>query len=174
MDKQTCAKAIRNRRRQLSVEQKMRLDLAIRRRLEPYIRKGMIVAAYRALPDEVNLDWLLQETQATIIWPRVQGQTLEFVHSQTFVNSHRGIAEPTGTTIIPYREVDLFLVPLSVFRRDGYRIGYGGGYYDRVLQRSAAVSIGVAYHFQEADDWQADDWDERLSIIVTDRETIIP
>lgn len=79
----------------------------------------------------------------------------------------------TGAEIVA---PDLLLTPLLAFDRQGYRLGWGGGFYDRTLAalRAAgkATAIGVAFAAQEVDAVPRADYDARLDGIVTERETI--
>jgi 5-formyltetrahydrofolate cyclo-ligase len=76
------------------------------------------------------------------------------------------------------REVqpDVLLVPLLAFDRQGYRLGYGGGFYDRTLEKLRATkkvtAIGIAYAAQEVDSVLRDEHDQQLDWIMTERETI--
>ncbi len=76
--------------------------------------------------------------------------------------------------------LDLVLLPLVSFDRKGRRLGQGGGYYDRYFSRhrqgltQKPTLIGIAYDFQEFDCIPHDDWDVPLSVIVTQREVIVP
>lgn len=71
---------------------------------------------------------------------------------------------------------DLLLTPLLAFDRQGYRLGWGGGFYDRTLEKLRAAgdvtAIGVAFAAQEVDAVPRADYDARLDGIVTERETI--
>ncbi|MEK9673464.1 MAG: 5-formyltetrahydrofolate cyclo-ligase [Rhodospirillaceae bacterium] len=72
---------------------------------------------------------------------------------------------------------DMLIVPLLAFDRGGYRIGWGGGFYDRTLQKLRAaiprlLAIGAAYAAQEVDAVPRDQYDQRLDLIVTETETI--
>src|SRR4028119_1799642 len=53
-----------------------------------------------------------------------------------FVKNRYGISEPEEGEEIPREEIDVVFVPLLAFDKNGYRVGYGKGYYDRFLQRS--------------------------------------
>lgn len=89
------------------------------------------------------------------------------------VDGRFGIAEPDQTRpeVVPR----VVLVPLLAFDRRGMRLGYGGGYYDRTLallrQRGGVLAIGVAFAGLEVTEVPADENDERLDWIVTERET---
>lgn len=68
---------------------------------------------------------------------------------------------------------DILLVPLLAFDKTGYRLGWGGGFYDRTLagyqqQGRAVTSIGVAYAAQEVDHVPRDDYDVPLDWVVTE------
>ncbi len=71
---------------------------------------------------------------------------------------------------------DVLLVPLLAFDRKGFRLGYGGGFYDRTLEKLRALksvtAIGVAYSGQEVDAVPYDAFDQRLDWIMTEKETI--
>jgi 5-formyltetrahydrofolate cyclo-ligase len=67
-------------------------------------------------------------------------------------------------------EVDIFLVPGIVWDPFGYRIGFGGGYFDRLLARARAdaLKVGVAYDWQVIDRLEPDAWDVPVDRIVTE------
>jgi len=86
-----------------------------------------------------------------------------------------GILEPkkTNKKIIP----DLILVPLVAFDKRLNRIGYGGGYYDRILKKikknkRKAVSLGIAYSYQECNNVPINKYDFKLDYIFTERGII--
>ncbi len=70
---------------------------------------------------------------------------------------------------------DVLLVPLLAFDRKGFRLGYGGGFYDRTLEKlrtlKKVTAIGIAYAGQEMDTVPRDDFDQRLDWIMTEKET---
>ena len=75
-----------------------------------------------------------------------------------------------------FLEPEIVIVPLVAFTRDGGRLGYGGGFYDRTLEglraRAATLAIGFAYGAQEMDTLPLEPTDQRLDMIVTDTEVI--
>ena len=83
-----------------------------------------------------------------------------------------GVLEPTGAGIVPLMDLGraLICVPGVGFSRAGHRLGYGGGYFDRVLAAAGpeAVSAGLAYSFQVLDRIPQSPGDRRLNFIVTE------
>lgn len=73
-------------------------------------------------------------------------------------------------------DLDIIVVPGLVFTKDGYRIGYGGGYYDKFLSEvsSEVKKVGIVYSDFVVDDLPVDDHDLPVDLIMTERETIIP
>jgi 5-formyltetrahydrofolate cyclo-ligase len=80
--------------------------------------------------------------------------------------------EPEAAEVEP----DILLVPLLAFDRAGSRIGYGGGYYDRTIAqlrgRKAVVAVGLAFAAQEVSAVPITQGDERLNLVLTEREVI--
>ncbi|WP_413869230.1 5-formyltetrahydrofolate cyclo-ligase [Albidovulum sp.] len=80
----------------------------------------------------------------------------------------------TGEWIVP----EVLVVPLVAFDRRGYRLGYGGGFYDRTLEGlrtlGPVTAIGYAYGAQEMAEVPVEPTDQPLDLIVTEREVITP
>lgn len=73
------------------------------------------------------------------------------------------------------KSYDLMIVPLLGFDRNGNRLGYGGGYYDKFLARNKCQqTVGVAYSFQEVKDLPVEQHDQKLDLIITEKEVIKP
>ncbi len=79
---------------------------------------------------------------------------------------------PTAPEIVP----QLLLVPLLAFDRAGYRLGYGGGFYDRTIAKlraaDEALAVGVTFAALEVSAVPRDETDQPLDWIVTEREAI--
>lgn len=90
----------------------------------------------------------------------------------------------TGSYSIPEPDKDapafageqnaLCIVPALAFDKEGYRLGYGGGYYDKFLKIFKGVSLGVAYDSLIADRLPRGVYDMPVSIILTERRNIVP
>jgi 5-formyltetrahydrofolate cyclo-ligase len=80
---------------------------------------------------------------------------------------------PTETACVP----DLLVAPGLAFDRQGYRLGYGGGYYDRYLARPelrGTFCVGLCFAVQLIDELPHDPWDRRLHCVCTEEETLCP
>lgn len=75
-------------------------------------------------------------------------------------------------------EPDALIVPLLAFDTSGHRLGYGGGYYDRTLQalrrQRRIYAIGFAYGAQMTADLPVGPYDQRLDVVITENETLVP
>ena len=139
------------------------------------VRPGLIVAGYHAHQDEADPSLLLQalaEAGAHVAFPRVKakGQALEFhlvPYGENLQAGAYGIHEPLDHW--PRAVPDVVLVPLLAFDDHGYRLGYGGGYYDRTLAAlPRARAIGIAYAGQRMDFLPRDAHDYPLHAILTE------
>ena len=82
-----------------------------------------------------------------------------------------GIPEPISKKIV---YPDLLLVPIVAFDKKFNRIGYGGGYYDRYIEKikknKKVISIGLAYSFQKVQKILANKYDVKLDYVVTEKK----
>ena len=86
------------------------------------------------------------------------------------VSGAYGILEPNvDAPIIDPSLLDVVVVPGSVFDKKGYRTGYGGGYYDRFLENTDAIRVGVCFDFQLVDDVFPENHDKRMDFIITEK-----
>lgn len=94
------------------------------------------------------------------------------------LNRYR-ILEPVEPIVFPTQQLDVVLLPLVAFDRQGNRLGMGGGYYDRTFEflltepARKPILIGLAYEFQCVKQLPQDSWDVPLSAILTEKQIII-
>ena len=85
-----------------------------------------------------------------------------------------GIPEPEIKKIV---YPDILLIPLVAFDKNLNRLGYGGGYYDRLIEKLSKkkkfIKIGLAFSFQKIDKVPINAYDQKLDYIVTNKNTII-
>jgi 5-formyltetrahydrofolate cyclo-ligase len=136
---------------------------------------GAIIAGYQAHRGEADPALLLQglaREGSRIAFPRVaaKDRALEFhlvPDGEILQPGAHGIREPKEHW--PRVTPDLLLVPLLAFDAHGYRLGYGGGYYDRTLAMLPKVrAIGIAYAGQRMDFLPHDAHDLPLDAILTE------
>jgi 5-formyltetrahydrofolate cyclo-ligase len=142
------------------------------------ILRGSVVGAYVAMAGEADPHLILKKlalTDCTFAFPRVvaKKQPLAFHHWQAgreLMKSAFGVLEPRPDW--PLATPNILLVPMLAFDRDGYRLGYGGGFYDMTLAVSRARwpvrAIGVAFVGQEVETLPREAHDQRLDAIVTE------
>ncbi len=71
------------------------------------------------------------------------------------------------------KEIDLAIIPGLAFDRDGYRVGYGGGYYDRFLSKyTDIIKLAIAFDLQLIDKVPREDFDIPVDFIYTEKEII--
>jgi len=89
-----------------------------------------------------------------------------------------GITEPLPDKArpCPAPRPEILFIPAVAFDSQGYRLGFGGGYYDRFLSSSGCLglTIGLAYDFQILPSLPVEPWDCPVDIIITPTRTIIP
>jgi 5-formyltetrahydrofolate cyclo-ligase len=85
-----------------------------------------------------------------------------------------GVMTPSDAA--PEVRPTIVVTPLLAFTRDGKRLGYGGGYYDRTLaamrEAGDVLAVGFAFGAQEVEKMPFSDRDQRIDMIVTEREAI--
>src|SRR5690606_8126144 len=130
--------------------------------------------AYYAFRSEVRTDLIIERARSLgkkVALPRVEGENLAFyeLSSDNRLGTGRfGIMEPLPYS--PVNNIDLLVVPGGAFDKQGYRLGYGKGYYDRYLEKNKktiSLCVGLAYSFQLLDCLPLREHDIRLDAIAT-------
>ena len=132
------------------------------------------VLLYAALPDEVDLNLLLQDAEGSdkrVILPVVDGDTLLLKVYDPRHMARQGkyqIMEPTAQckTLDNLDEIDLAIIPGRAFTRQGARLGRGKGYYDRLLSSLHCPKWGVAFPCQMVKEIPTDPWDIPLDKVI--------
>ena len=106
---------------------------------------------YASSPDEVDTRRFINSALSagkTVAVPKCVGKEMRFlvIHSLSgLVKSRFGVDEPeSGTEIRSFGDT-VCIVPALRFDREGYRLGWGGGFYDRFLSHYTGVPVGVCY-----------------------------
>ena len=137
------------------------------------IKKGKRIGIYLSYKHEVDTWKLIEEfkTQKEFYVPIVRGKEMYFtLYQDKMIKNKYGIDEPIDKQEINKEFLDLMIVPLVGYDANCYRLGYGGGYYDRYLKDFNAPTIGLAYSFQYIEHYQSEDFDIPLDDIITDKK----
>jgi len=141
--------------------------------------RGKIIGGYYPYNYEINTLNLfkdLEKKNYRITLPKINGKSqMNFFHWSTKdplqVNKF-GIPEPISNV---KKYPNILLVPLVAFDKDLNRIGYGGGFYDRYInkikKRKKIISIGLAYSFQKVKKIRTNRYDMILDYVVTEKKS---
>lgn len=136
--------------------------------------KAKVVASYisyAAEPDTTALNLALVKQGKILLLPRIAGKNLEWVRwdgEQSQISRAKKIAEPIGLANTALGDVEVIVVPALRIDRSGYRLGQGGGYYDRALPQFSAFSIGLIHPDEiSSEDLPRAKWDIPLHAAAT-------
>ncbi|HEX5363533.1 MAG TPA: 5-formyltetrahydrofolate cyclo-ligase [Gallionella sp.] len=187
--KQSIRKSIRSLRDALPVELHAAHSAAIAARLLqlPEYRRAQAVLGYMNFGAEFGCDLWAARVLADgkrLALPKVNHHTnqLDLYWVEDFENQLApglwGIREPLVERcqrLETLNEVEFALLPGVAFTREGARLGYGGGFYDKLLARmtSRPVLAAAAFELQLVEQLPQETTDIKVEIIVTERETIV-
>ncbi len=156
--------AVRNdvlgKRRALSTESRKQKSQAIVDSLIELsvFKEAMTIATYLPLKSEVDLSHLLrlEHRSKCFVAPRTLPNFELSFHlfksSDRLETGFGGAQQPTEVAdLVPSSAIDLFLVPLTACDRQGNRLGFGKGYYDRALADAPGYKLGIGFHCQLVD-----------------------
>jgi 5-formyltetrahydrofolate cyclo-ligase len=141
------------------------------------VSAGQTVALYHTIGDEINTGPLaaaLHDKAVQLALPVVVKKKSPMIFrvfdGSNLIEGRYGIAVPPeeAPEVIP----DIIVVPLLAFKKNGARLGMGGGYYDRTLAHpdyAKAPTIGYAYGGQEDSSFPVKSHDRALDWIITER-----
>lgn len=189
-DRQLIRQQMRQRRRELSSTSRQQAANGALRKLiaRREFRRARNIAIYLPVRGELPTTPLIRHCQqrnkrcfVPVVSPFTPSMT--FVHyrlGHTLRRNAFGIGEPNPQRRRRAPSLDLVIMPLVAFDRQGNRLGMGGGYYDRCFafrrrrgqKDRKPLLVGWAYSFQEVSRLPAAQWDVPLDAIVTEREWI--
>ncbi len=141
----------------ISKEQKQFIDQTLTERLlqHPFYQEAKIIATYLSFPHEFQTQELIEQALKDgkkVLIPKTYPKGhMDFVvyDPQQLVKTSFGLLEPQGDLeVVDASQIDLIHVPGLAFTTEGYRIGYGGGYYDRYLEHFTGHSMSTIYPCQ--------------------------
>ena len=144
----------------ISQEQKQFIDQTLIERLlhHPFYQEAKVIATYLSFPHEFQTQGLIEQALKDgkkLLVPKTYPKgRMDFVvyDPQQLVKTSFGLLEPQGNLeVVDTSQIDLIHVPGLAFTMEGYRIGYGGGYYDRYLKHFPGHTLSTVYPCQSRD-----------------------
>lgn len=144
----------------------------------PAFQEAKTLATYLSFDHEVSTAGLIQaalQLGKRVCVPRTYPHgRMEFVEYDPDIleKTRFGLLEPNEQgKVVDKAEIDLIHVPGLVFQSKGYRIGYGGGYYDRYLADFAGKTVSTIYSIQQVD-FQPDTFDQAVQEVLVYEVTL--
>ena len=141
-------------------QQKQFIDQTLTERLlqHPFYQEAKVIATYLSFPHEFQTQELIEQALKDgkkVLIPKTYPKgRMDFVvyDPQQLVKTSFGLLEPQGNLeVVDASQIDLIHVPGLAFTMEGYRIGYGGGYYDRYLEHFSGHTLSTVYPCQIRD-----------------------
>ena len=164
----------------LSQEQKQAMDRALTERFlqHPFYQEAKVIATYLSFPHEFQTQELikrmLKDGKKVLIPKTYPKGRMEFVvyDPKQLAKTSFGLLEPQGDLeVVDPSQIDLIHVPGLAFTTEGYRIGYGGGYYDRYLEHFAGHTMSTIYPCQ-VQEFNSEDHDIAVQEVLIDERNL--
>lgn len=182
-DRQDIRTHVRHLRRALTAEQQQEAAVQAADKALNFapVQQARKIALFLSFDGELNTRPLIaklwqhkQQVYLPVLHPFAKGQLLFFRYeaTTTLTPNKLRIPEPPLDirNLATLSELDVVMVPLVAFDRQGQRLGMGGGFYDRTLQnwqQHNFLPVGLAHDCQEVDDLPVADWDVPLPAMIT-------
>lgn len=148
--------------------------------MDDFIHARIIHCYLSSRPGEFDTRRLIDMMEGcgkTIVVPKMNpiSRTLQrfyFTGWENIIRNSEGFLEPRSGINEDNNDIDLFIVPALAVSSIGQRVGYGGGFYDKMLRNTYAPKVVLAFEFQVFDSIEYTPQDVRIDKIVTERRII--
>ena len=145
---------------------------------QDFFKFSQNILAYFPMKNEIDIKELFEDTTKNWYLPKVEPNKSLFIYSYKFgdplVKSKHGVYEPIGDTVeVDPDKIDVAIIPALMTDHNGYRLGYGAGYYDRFLPGLKKDCIKITLIPEEliADSIPFERWDIPVNKIITPYNT---
>lgn len=175
MDKKQLRKQIRERKKEFSLPEKIKLSEPIFEKIEKeeLFKEAKVVLLYYSMDDEVYTHDFVEKhyKTKTILLPCVDGDDLilrQYLGIESMKAGEQfGILEPVGKEFNDLEKIDLMIIPGVAFDEEKNRLGRGRGFYDRLLKTVNATKIGVCFDFQVVEQVPTEDFDVKMDVVIS-------
>lgn len=179
MSKKELRKELLQRRRNMDKTYRKNSDLMIYNNLISCseISAAEVILTYISTEIEVDTIKFIEkmlEAGKTVAVPRCEGTDMKFIiirNLDALVKGKFGIYEPAGGEEAVDFSKAVCITPALSFNKKGYRLGYGGGYYDRFSEKFDGISIGICYN-DFIGEIPTEEFDKPVKILITENEII--
>lgn len=174
---------LKKKRMAMPSSKKNLLDRKIQNRLMNLwaFREASAILTYVSTPIEVDTRYLIDcalKSGKTVAVPKCEGgeRRMNFYIIESLnelAPGSFGVLEPFSQDKTPFRDYNgsLCIVPGFSFDRQGFRLGYGKGYYDRFLREYTGVAVGICYNECVKQRLPHGKFDKAVHMLVTEKET---
>ncbi|EEI70218.1 MAG: 5-formyltetrahydrofolate cyclo-ligase [Lentilactobacillus hilgardii] len=132
---------------------------------------GITLSMDGEVPTQKVIDFALSNGKKVVVPRTLPHRQMEFVlfdDSTQLAITKFGTREPIGGSVVSKSAIDILVVPGLAFSRNHYRVGFGGGYYDRFLTDFHGLSISIATPPQFFDEpiWPIESFDIKIDKII--------
>lgn len=173
MDKKNLRNQIKQQKKALSESQIISASEKLAEALiaHPLYQNAKSIYGYLSYNEEVRTEAILRKAQEDgkrIAVPKIFGDEMRFIWLDwdKVEIGYKGIPEPTEGEIADDPSA-LVLMPGLAFDRQGHRIGYGGGFYDRFLHRESHPTLALCYDFQMLDFLETEAHDVPVDVVLS-------
>jgi 5-formyltetrahydrofolate cyclo-ligase len=175
--KKELRKKLKEKRNSMSQEDLQTRSRILCRKLlnHPAYQNAETVFCYLSFGSEIDTGPVIEETLQsgrTLCVPVITGSGImtasRLENLSDLVTTRYGIREPSDAVPVAVENIDLCIVPALAFTHEGYRIGYGGGFYDRFLDQFKGISAGLVLREFLLESLPVESFDRRVSLLITE------
>ena len=179
LDKINIRKEIKQKRLALSLDTYEAMSLSCFEKFKKVLFNLSVntIGIYISQNNEVDTKKLIEffwENGIKVVVPKCyKGGTMFFYEIQSWDDVEQGkygVLEPKLYCPL-VDDIDLMVIPMISFNQEGYRLGMGGGYYDRYISKHDTIKIGLAFSFQKQI-FNQESHDMRFDVVITEKEII--
>ena len=175
MDKTALRKEIREKKRAMTQKQIEKASHALAQQFfaTAYYRESKTLYGYLPYNQEVRTEPILLQALKDgkkVAVPKVYGDTMRFIYLEDMngiEKGYAGIPEPVADEPVAADETALVLMPGLAFDKEGHRIGYGGGFYDKFLSAEPGhPTVALCYDFQMLPSLETEEFDVPVDLVL--------